>query len=183
MTPVGPGRRDGFTLVELLIVVAIIAIIVAIAVPALQRARVSANESAAIGDIRTVISGQAAYHSANSGFYEKNFSCLGKQGGCIPGAPTGGPFFLDSQLASLQPKGGYARSAPQFGDPPLAPDAAVSPTSVDAYVYAATPQLVGVTGVRGFAGDHSGRLCETANGTVPPMNGKGSLDGSCSQLK
>jgi prepilin-type N-terminal cleavage/methylation domain-containing protein len=179
----GRSRLHGFTLIEVLIVVAIIAIIVAIAIPALQRARVSANESAAIGDIRTVISGQAAYHSANGGFYEKNFSCLGKQGGCIPNAPTTGPSFLDSQLASLQPKGGYARVAPQFGDPPSTPNADVSPSSVDAYVYAAVPQLPGRTGVRGFAGDHSGRLCETANGTVPPMDGKGSLDRTCSPFK
>ena len=48
--------QKGFTLIELLIVVAIIAVIAAIAVPALLRARISANEAAAIGDTRTVIS-------------------------------------------------------------------------------------------------------------------------------
>jgi len=53
----------GFTLIELMIVVAIIAIIVAIAIPSLLRARISANEGSAIGSLRTLSTSQAQFQS------------------------------------------------------------------------------------------------------------------------
>ncbi len=144
------------------------ALMAAIAIPSLLRARISANESMAIGDIRTMISAQAAYQSANGGHYEGRLACLTTPAdGCIPDYPATGPTFLDPQLTSLNPKSGYQRRFEVGARPGDLNPGISSPTSVSSFAYVAVPIQRGKTGARGFCGDGSGIICFTPDGTAP----------------
>jgi hypothetical protein len=156
-------------------------IIAAIAIPSLLRARISANESSTIGDIRSVISAQAAYQMSNGGYYEGRLDCLAKPSECLPEYPSTSPTFIDPAIASLQPKSGYRRSL-HTASPGAVPSSS-SRSSVEAYAYIAVPITPGQTGIRGFCGDASGILCSTADGSEPGVrNGACDLD-TCQALQ
>ncbi|MBI3932264.1 MAG: DUF4190 domain-containing protein [Acidobacteria bacterium] len=149
------------------VMIPVIGIIAAIAIPSLLRARVSANEASAIGDIRTVISAEMAYSSANGSYYD-SLECLGTPTRCIPEYPATAPTFVDSMLASGATKNGYRRTF-HPGPAPASVTGPVSPTSLTSFAYVAVPLNPGQTGVRGFCGDSEGKICYTTDGSSPPI--------------
>ncbi len=75
-------NQKGFSLIELLIVVAIILIIAAIAIPNLLRAKIAANQSAAVGTLRTINSAEETFSSTYNDGFTTNLAQLGRRGRC-----------------------------------------------------------------------------------------------------
>jgi type IV pilus assembly protein PilA len=148
---------------SILVMPFIIGIVAAIAIPSLLRARVSANETAAIGDIRSVISAEAAYQTVNGGYYDR-LECLAEPAGCIPG--YAGTSMLTPEIARAATKNGYRRV---FHRGPAASPRppTVSPTSTMSFAYVGIPVKKGTTGVRAFCGDARGRVCGRNDGIMP----------------
>ena len=157
-------KNSGFTLIELMIVVAIIAIIAAIAIPSLLRSRMAANEAAALGSLRQITTGQVSYQAAV--YSDANNDGLGDYGtlaDLLDPAGDGNEGYIDEVLAGGD-KQGYTFDLQTV-------DGAVGVPP--AFTVNADPQAVGTTGIRQFFVNQSGVIRFNVGGAAdendPPV--------------
>ncbi|HEY2548347.1 MAG TPA: prepilin-type N-terminal cleavage/methylation domain-containing protein [Candidatus Acidoferrum sp.] len=152
-------KQKGFSLIELLIVVAIILIIAAIAIPNLLRSRMAANEASAVGSIRSINTSAVAYSSSypTAGFPASMAAMGSPLGACT--ATSTQACLLDPVLTlattAATAKSGYYFT---FNGDGLA-------TSVG-YTVLSFPAVVGSSGQRAFCSDQSGVIRYNPLGTA-----------------
>lgn len=172
--PTGRAAQSGFTLVEVLISLAIVTVLAAIATPRLMAARMTANETSAIGSMRAVHSAQASY-AATCGRdgYAQSLEDLARS------LPDGSPGYIFAPLSANGEIGsGYAATllaAPGATD--VAPAAetcnnAAAP-SISNFVAERHPVAIGITGNRSFAVDATGTIYVRLDGaTILDVSGQ-----------
>jgi prepilin-type N-terminal cleavage/methylation domain-containing protein len=152
-----PGAKrhaSGFSLIELLIVVAIILIIAAIAIPNLLKARMSANEASAAENLRTITTGAVVYNSTWNNGFPPDLATFGGPGG--NSSTCDFAQLVDTTLTTAP----YQKSGYQYNYTVSGPPALVAPTCSKPgyfqYVATAVPLTMGFTGNRSFCSDQPG---------------------------
>jgi len=143
-------KQHGFSLIELLIVVAIILIIAAIAIPSLLRARMAANESSAVSSLRTINTGEITYQSTypTIGYAPALVNLGGALGAaCVPGSATA--CLIDSVLANNGNPAGSGKSGYNF----TSGVGTVGAGLIVGYTIQAQPKIVNETGTRAFCAE------------------------------
>ncbi len=163
--------QKGFSLIELLIVVAIILIIAAIAIPNLLRSRIAANEASAVSSLRTINTALISYATTYPTSPGPPAVC--PNSGFPPSLANLGPAKPATSLAADQLDGVLGVAAPvksgyNFTYNSAIPDANGCNTT---YTTTAFPQNVGTTGQRAFCSNQSGVIHFNTTGAAPPAAG------------
>lgn len=136
----------------------------------LRQARTSANEASAVGRLRSVVSGQIAFSSANDGFFSSP-ECLVEDAKCLPPGPGRGMAFLSPGDAALGERSGYRyRFSPGVAAKPAAGRRIAAPSFVT-FAVTAVPIAPGETGDLGFCADDTGNICASFDGSEPAIAG------------
>lgn len=156
-------KQNGFSLIELLIVVAIILVIASIAIPNLLRARMAANEASAAAAIRAITTAETSYNSTYPAIgYAAQIQDMGSPSPCVP-APLSA-CLLDNSLANAVP-GSAGHSGYQF----LATGISVGAPANTDFVAGAKPIGVNRTGDRDFCSTSEIALrSQPTTGGAPP---------------
>jgi prepilin-type N-terminal cleavage/methylation domain-containing protein len=167
-------KQKGFSLIELLIVVAIILIIAAIAIPNLMRARMAANETSAVESIRTVNTGEITYNSTYSTVgYATALSNLGGTSGvpCVASSATA--CIIDTVLSNNGNPVNTGKSGYLF----TTGTGTVSNGLNVGYTILAVPMTANTTGVRAFCAEQDAIVrvdpagaCSNSEATVLTFN-------------
>ncbi len=167
-------KQKGFSLIELLIVVAIILIIAAIAIPNLLRARIAANEASAVSSIRTINTAEVTYQSAYPTWgYANTLAKLGPGGvgaTCPAGGPTQANSCLVDSVLSNATAAGRAKSGYWFG---LNANQGAGGTLYLSYTVGSAPAAFNQTGVRDFCSNEDAvvQFAPGAAGATPAAIG------------
>ena len=174
-------KQKGFSLIELLIVVAIILIIAAIAIPNLLRARIAANESSAVSGIRTINTAEVSYSMAFPTVgYSLNLGQLGPGAvgtTCPATGPTSTNACLIDSVVSNAITAGTAKSGFYYG---LVGVVGAGGTLRLTYGVGAAPSAFNQTGVRNFCSAEDGviHFNAGASGAAPVTGGAGTCTGN-----
>ncbi len=145
-------RHAGFTLMELLIVMSVILILMAVAIPNYMNMRSQANETAAMEELRTLNSAEIQYQT---NYPANGFSCnLSNLGG---DPKTGAPSAKGAQLIPADLAGGF-KSGYLFAITNCTKVTVNNQDVITSFEVTAVPQAVGKTGHRGFCMDQTGEI-------------------------